>query len=117
MKKRVVIALVLSLFSFCLYSQGSKSDKKITPITGFSIDIDKITFTVLNTGYTNKSSFKLEITKKNNAYEIALIRIKDDYGKMMPEPIQIVFTQEELKDRIDLWQTVYLLNSFSIYNF
>jgi hypothetical protein len=86
-------------------------------IAGFNISLDQISFTVWNTGYTDKASFTLEAVKAGSVYEVKLIRIKQDYGKMMPQPMEITYTQAELKGKLDLRNPIKILNPFSVYNF
>jgi hypothetical protein len=114
--KRIAIALLFLISIYPLVAQGIQYKEQIEPISGFSISIEKITFTVWDSGYTDKSSFRLDIQKVDNiTYKVSLIRIKPDYGKMVEQPCEIVYTQDELKGKIDLRNTVYLVNPFSNY--
>ncbi|MCK4907784.1 MAG: hypothetical protein KAS64_09540 [Spirochaetes bacterium] len=112
MKRIGLIIAGLFIFIYPLVSNDLKKVKKHERIRSFHIEFDKLVFTVFNSGYTDKSSFTLNITKKNYFHEIELIRIKDDFGKMMPKPIKIVFTQDELKDRINIKNPIKILNLF-----
>jgi hypothetical protein len=112
MMRKFTFFFAFILFASCAFAQAV--DEKIA---GFSVAIDSITFVVWNTGYTDKSSFELEAVKVESSYELKLVRIKKDYGKMMPQPMEIIYTQEELKGKLDLRSPIKILNQFSIYNF
>lgn len=116
--KRITSLLFLFLvFTAPLLSQDTVPVNQLEKISAFRIEMDTMVFTVWNSGYTDKASFILEIKKAGAFYDIKLIRIKSDFGKMMPQPMEIAFTQEELKGKIDLRTEVRVLNSFSIYAF
>ncbi len=109
MKKYIFISFILiSTFAF------AQADEKIA---GFSITMDQMVFTVWNTGYTDKTAFALDIKKVGSVYEVKLIRTRHDYGKMMPQPMEIIFSQEELKGKLDLKSYIRIVNTFSILNF
>lgn len=111
MKRIISIAFLLALMSPA-FPQGHAGQKQPEPLQGFRLEKDRMVFTVFNHGYTEKSSFRLDIRKKGRISEIELVRIRGDYGKMVPQPEEIVFTTEELKGRIDLRQPVQLKNPF-----
>jgi hypothetical protein len=90
--------------------------EQIEPIANFSISIDTMIFTVLNSGYTGKDSFRLDIQKASTTTcKAILVRIHPDYGKMVELPCEIVYAQDELEGRIDFRQKLYVENPFYIY--
>ncbi len=114
--KKIAVSIAFILFVTSVFAQPAPSiqDEKIA---GFSVDTEQMTFTVWNTGYTDKSSFELEVVSVGSVYQIKLVRIRRDYGKMMPQRMEITFTQEDLKGRLDLRNDNRILNTFSILNF
>jgi len=112
MKRIIGIFLLLFIINTPIFSQDIEIIDNSEIINGFRIEMDKIVFTVFNSGYTDKSSFILNIDNKEGIYEIELIRVIDDFGKMIPEPIEVIFTQEELGDRINIKNNIKILNLF-----
>jgi hypothetical protein len=117
MRKIFLPFVAFFVFSFSLFSQTEKSINKSEILNGFKIEPEKITFIILNSGYTEKSSFSLKIDKIKETYEIELIRKKIDSGKMVPEPIEITFSKEELKTKIDFRKNIRIRNIFSSLGF
>ena len=100
--KRPVLVIALA-FLACLGTvpQGQKARDAVEVISGFRVESDRIVFTVFNSGYTDKSSFTLSSEKKDGVVEVTLVRVKEDPGKMMPEPLEITFTRDELKGKLN----------------
>jgi hypothetical protein len=113
MRKIFLLLLAIFVFSLSLYSQTEKPKNKSEILSGVKIEPERITFIVFNSGYTEKSSFTLKISKIKNTYELELIRIKEDSGKMVPEPIEIIFSKEELVTKIDFRNNIRIRNTFS----
>jgi hypothetical protein len=115
MMRKFALSFAFMLIATYAFAQAATAhDEKIA---GFNVSLDQMTFTVWNSGYTDKSSFELEIAEVGTIYEVRLVRIRKDYGKMMPQPMEIIFTHEELKDKLDLRSDIRILNTFSVYNF
>jgi len=112
MKKLALAFLLVFVVFFHAFSQGGKGGTAEV-ISGFRIEADRVVFTVFTTGYTDKSSFVLSVNKKESYTELTLLRVKDDPGKMMPEPLEVSFTRDELKDRVDIRGWLKILNMFS----
>ena len=110
--KKFAFSILFMLITTVAFAQAV--DEKIA---GFSVSLDQISFTVWNTGYTDKACFTLEVVKAGSVYEVKLVRIRKDYGKMMPQPMEITYTQKELKSRMDLRNDIRVINAFSVYNF
>jgi hypothetical protein len=112
--KKLVSTLIIALTVFATSAAEPKYDfYQEEVILGSIIDIDKITFTVYTTGYTNKESFILDIKQGNKYNEVTLIRIKYDDAKMMENPIEIMFTQDELKNKIKFGKPILIKNKLS----
>jgi len=110
--KKLIAFTAFILFTTCAYSQAV--DEKIS---GFSVSLDQMIFTIWNSGYTDKASFRLDVTTVGFVHEVRLVRIRKDNGKMVPQPMEIVFTQEELNGKLDLRSPIKILNPFSVYSF
>ncbi len=112
--KRTAAVLVLALTA-CLGAvpQGQKARDSAEVISAFRVEAGAIVFTVFNAGYTDKSSFTITAEKKDGVVELTLIRVREDAGKMVPEPIEVTFTGEELKGKADVRSRLRIMNQFS----
>jgi hypothetical protein len=111
MKKTIAqVAFVIMLAPY-VFAQSAPGGRAET-VRAFRVEAEALVFTVYDSGYTDKSSFRLDITKTDGIYEIELIRVKDDSGKMMPRPVEIAFTKDELRDRLNIKARIRVRNAF-----
>jgi hypothetical protein len=109
--KIAILALISCLAVACRERVPAADDSEY--IQGFRVEENALFFTVFSHGYTSESSFRLDVARKGLGYEVELVRIEEDFGKMVPEPIEISFSQEELGDRLDLRKWIIVKNKLS----
>ncbi len=113
MKKLPVLIAVFSLLCFSLsWPQASLKKPVSEKLHGFSMDHNRLVFSVFNKGYTTKNSFKLKVTDKKDYYEIELLRVMSDEGKALLDPEDIIYTKEELSKKINFGKPVVVKNPF-----
>jgi len=111
MKKTIAqVAFVIMLAPY-VFAQSAPGGRTET-VRAFRVEAEALVFTVYDSGYTDKSSFRLDITKAGDVYELELVRVRDDSGKMMPRPVEIVFTKDELEDRLNIKARIRVRNAF-----
>lgn len=113
MRKAVVASALAFLLCLGAVPQGQKARDSSEIISGFRVEAGAIVFTVFNAGYTDKSSFTITADKKDGVVELTLVRVREDAGKMVPEPMEITFTGEELKAKADIRGRLRIMNQFS----
>ncbi len=110
--KKCAAALAFALALFSSAAQ-TRMEAATEAICGFRVETDRIVFTVFNSGYTDKTSFTLSVEKKGLTAVLTLVRLKADPGKMVPEPLEIPFTREELAAKADIRGRLTVANPFS----
>jgi hypothetical protein len=95
--RKLLLVMVCMFFGSMLFSQVV--NEQAEKISSFKISDDQIIFTAWTSGYTTKASFRLDIAKTNTGYNVTLMRIKRDVGKMMPQPFAVSYSQFELRTK------------------
>ena len=100
--RAVSILTCVILLLFVPSAQGQEAmvmeEIRLEPLTGLGITKDSISITVLNSGYTNKGSFKVIIAQEppSKTRLVLFVRIKEDPGKMVPQPLDLNYPLKSL---------------------
>lgn len=70
----------------------------LEPLTGVRIDGTGLVLGVITRGYSGRNAFSLVVTRDEGqkSVAVAVLRIRDDEGKMMPQPSEIAIPLAEL---------------------
>ncbi len=113
-KMRLSIILFICLLSMVFGQEII--EKEIETLSSFEITNDSIIVSVSNSGYTTKYSFVFEVNETDKFYEISLLRVKSDDGKMIPELIEVVFQYTEVFEEYNRTKPIRIMNTFSYFD-
>lgn len=114
MKKKIAVLILLAALLSPAFPVSKEPAGIPETIVHFRLEEKAVVFSVVSKGCTFKNSFRLETQKKDNLTELTLLRVTEDNCKAMPEVIEIRFTHDELKGRVDLNKPVRLMNPLSL---
>ena len=104
MKKKILVMLCL-LMTMSVFAQTTsdesiikdeKNSKSSETLLGFNSDNEGIYFTVESNGCTSKKSFEVAVDLNCKTPSIEIYRIAEDYCKMAPFSLKIMYTWKEL---------------------
>ncbi|MDB5935266.1 MAG: hypothetical protein JWQ01_2610 [Massilia sp.] len=89
--------------------------KELERLHGLKFDANTLTLWVRSTGYTNKEYFKVDVQTgfTGEPLTIAVLRLKEDSGKMMPHIVEVEFSWDELGVRKQA-RSVEVLNKLGL---
>jgi hypothetical protein len=114
--KRLFVSTLLFMGILSVLSGQERIEKKMEIISSFIITNDSIVISVNNSGYTGKDSFVIDVNDTTQYYEIYIMRIKSDNGKMMPEQIEIVYKINEFIENYKKSKPIKMMNLFSYFD-
>jgi hypothetical protein len=115
----VAIALIsLAAIASCpsARAEGTERTSSASPLGGEPIggirflEDGSLAIIVFTSGYSAKPDFALDFVDRDSYVELDVVRLSRDPGKMVPQPLELVWTRAELEGRYGFDKPIVLRN-------